>query len=489
MYRRIMFCLFILSWVTVNAQTVNLSGKVTNLGGKPISGAIVTLVGQALKDTTGADGNYSLVKSNVAVLPYYIPQSEDIYLNRGVLEFSLTDPSQVKVEIFDIKGNLLKKESLQNASKGVYHFKIAQNSYASKLLVIKASIGQRTVTFRYLPSPSGKYLIKSSENIKMQEENRLAKILAINDTIKTTAPGYNSKTVAISSYDTIVNISLDTISSTGHSAGCGTTPKLLKSIPRTNTTASTIKYNYVTIQGTKRQYILWYPDNYDSTQSYRLILCYHWFSGSASQVFDCKTEGIPCYTTQIPFFNLLDLSKNSTIFVAADGIDAGWANTNNRDLELTDSILAQVKNNFCIDTTRIFACGFSYGGAMSYAIACSRAPVFRAVAVYAGGAMSGGPDYKIPIAYYASHGISDQGIANGRTARDHFITVNGCTQQNAPEPTLGSGAHICTKYSGCSSGHPVEWCAFDGGHDPSPKDRGQSSTWNAPETWNFFTQF
>jgi poly(3-hydroxybutyrate) depolymerase len=490
MYQRIMFYLIILTVLTVNAQTVNLSGKVTNQAGKPIPSAIVTLVHQGLKDTTGSDGTYSLVKNDVAVLPFLVPQTQNIYLDKGILEFSLPEPSPVKVEIFDIKGKLLKKESLQNASSGIYRFKIVENRYALELLVIKASIGQRVVTFRYFPSRNGKYLVnQTNENCKPIKENRLAKIYAIDDTIKTTATGYTAKSVAITSYETDVNITLDTVASSGHSAGCGKTPKLLKSEPRTNTTASKINYNYVTIQGTKRQYIVWYPDNYDNTHPYRLILCYHWYSGSASQVFDCKTEGISCYTTQIPFFNLLTLANNSTIFVAADGIDAGWANTNNRDLDLTDSILAQVKDNFCIDPTRIFACGFSYGGAMSYAIACSHAAVFRAVAVYAGGAMSGGPDLKIPIAYYASHGIADQGIAGGRTARDHFVTVNGCTQQTALEPTSGSGTHICTKYSGCSSGHPVEWCAFDGGHDPSPKDKNQSSTWNAPETWAFFTQF
>ena len=38
---------------------------------------------------------------------------------------------------------------------------------------------------------------------------------------------------------------------------------------------------------------------------------------------------------------------------------------------------------------------------------------------------------------------------------------------------------------------PVRWCAFDGsnGHDPSPKDPGQSMTWNPAEAWKFFTQF
>ncbi|HTN91898.1 MAG TPA: hypothetical protein VL242_49855 [Sorangium sp.] len=44
-------------------------------------------------------------------------------------------------------------------------------------------------------------------------------------------------------------------------------------------------------------------------------------------------------------------------------------------------------------------------------------------------------------------------------------------------------------YTGCSSGHPTRWCAFDGDHTPSPKDKGQPTTWNPREVWDFFTQF
>ena len=66
------------------------------------------------------------------------------------------------------------------------------------------------------------------------------------------------------------------------SAGCGKTPTL-KSSPGT-----TINYNKV---ASGRQYILRLPDNYDNSHPYRLILSYHWATGSASQVFNCHTEG------------------------------------------------------------------------------------------------------------------------------------------------------------------------------------------------------
>ena len=88
------------------------------------------------------------------------------------------------------------------------------------------------------------------------------------------------------------------------SSGCGKTPTLLKSVAPPN---AKITYNKVTSAGLDRQDILWYPDNYDKNRPYRLILNYHWYTGSASQVFDCTTECINCYTTQSSFFGLLNL--------------------------------------------------------------------------------------------------------------------------------------------------------------------------------------
>jgi poly(3-hydroxybutyrate) depolymerase len=271
------------------------------------------------------------------------------------------------------------------------------------------------------------------------------------------------------------------------SAGCNKAPTLK------NSPTTTISYNTITSSGMSRRYILRYPSNYDNTHPYRLVIAYHWNTGSAAQVFDCNQESIKCYTTQSPFYGLWNLSNNTTIFIAPDGLNAGWANSNGQDVTLTDDILKQVEDDLCIDKSRIFANGFSYGAGMSFALACARPDVFRAVGIYSGGQLSGCSGGNSPVAYYASHGEDDGtlNISGGRTMRDKFVKNNGCTAMNPPEPANNSGSHTCTSYEGCSAGHPVRWCAFDGsnGHDPSPKDPGQSMTWNPGEAWKFFTQF
>ncbi len=239
--------------------------------------------------------------------------------------------------------------------------------------------------------------------------------------------------------------------------------------------------------GANREYILRVPDNYDNTKPYRLIMAYHWRSGNASQVANGGEGG----STEDPFYGLWDLAENSTIFVAPEGLDAGWANTGDRDINLTDAILEQVQDDLCIDTTRIFATGFSYGGGMSYALACARADVFRGVALYAGAQLSGCNGGDTPIAYFHAHGVGDSvlNISSGHQLRDHYVEVNGCTPQNPPEPAKNSGTHTCTSYQGCSEGHPVRWCAHGGDHNPTEKDSGQSKSWVPGEAWTFISQF
>ena len=270
------------------------------------------------------------------------------------------------------------------------------------------------------------------------------------------------------------------------STGCSKTPSLK------NSPTTTINYNQITSSGTSRQYILRYPENYDNNHPYRLILAYHWSGGSAAQVFDCNQESSKCATTQSPFYGLWNLSEDSTIFIALDGIDGGWDNTDGRDFTFTDDVLAEVEDDLCIDTSRIFANGFSFGAVMTVQLACVRPDVFRAVGVYTGSLAFGSATNpcdgtSTPIAYYASHGRDDN-YSYGTTARDHFVQNNGCTAQTTPDPP--AGGHVCTTYQGCSSGHPVRWCTFDGGtHTPSPVDNGATETWNPQEAWDFFTQF
>ncbi|KAI8799311.1 Alpha/Beta hydrolase protein [Cladochytrium replicatum] len=252
-------------------------------------------------------------------------------------------------------------------------------------------------------------------------------------------------------------------STPGRSAGCGKTP--------------TLRSGTINING--RQYILNIPSNYDNNKPYRFIVALHWLNGNMNAVANSA------------YYGLQSLSSGSTIFVAPNGINAGWGNSGGSDITFIDSVMAQVQNDLCIDTTRVFATGFSYGAAMSYALACARGNVFRGVVTYAGANLSGCNGGNTPVAYFGIHGVADSvlNISNGRQLRDNFVRVNQCTNQSPPEPARASGSHICTSYSGCMSGKPVRWCAHSGDHVFDHKDNGAATSWIPGEAWKFISQF
>lgn len=196
-------------------------------------------------------------------------------------------------------------------------------------------------------------------------------------------------------------------------AGCGKAPTL---------TSGTY-----TIQsgGKSRTFILRIPDGYDRNHAYRLVFGFHWLGGTSTDVATGRTVETGTWA----YYGLQRLANNSTIFVAPQGLNNGWANSGGEDVTLVDDILRRIETDLCVDTTQRFALGFSYGAAMSYALACARATVFRAVAVQSGGQLSGCSGGTQPIAYLGVHGLRDNvlGISGGRELRDRFVRNNGCT--------------------------------------------------------------
>jgi poly(3-hydroxybutyrate) depolymerase len=261
------------------------------------------------------------------------------------------------------------------------------------------------------------------------------------------------------------------------SAGCGKAP--------------TLRSGTHTIQsgGKSRSFVLRVPDGYDSTRSYRLIFGFHWRGGTMNDVSSGGSSG-----TAWSYYGMQEQSDNSAILVAPQGLGNGWANSGGEDVVFVDDMLRRIEADLCVDTALRFAMGFSYGGGMSYALACARATVFRAVVVYAGAQLSGCSGGSQPIAYFGMHGLTDNvlNISMGRSLRDKFVANNGCAPQTPREPAQGSMSHITTTYS-CREGYPVQWAAFDNGHMPGPVDGTYTEsgvrTWTKGEAWRFISQF
>ena len=255
----------------------------------------------------------------------------------------------------------------------------------------------------------------------------------------------------------------------------------------------------ITAASKQRRYILSVPANYDNTKPYRLVIAWHQLDGNDKQMY------------QQNYYWLKDIADaaSSTIFVAPNGekngtpctgtgngeSGCGWPDSSGSNVALADAVVEQVEANFCIDKNKIFANGWSYGGSMSYRTACSR-PLggtgtwgVRAVAIYNGAAQlsAGGCNPSKAVAFYASHGTDDNVLPydGGVSMATTYAKLNGCT---AMTPTRATGNHVCTNYTGCTAGYPVEFCSFVGQHTPDPPREG-GQRWQPQEVWKLFSQF
>ncbi|GAA2148668.1 ricin-type beta-trefoil lectin domain protein [Glycomyces algeriensis] len=260
------------------------------------------------------------------------------------------------------------------------------------------------------------------------------------------------------------------------STGCGKAPTL-------NSGTHTIQSS-----GQNRSFILKVPANYDRNKPHKLIFGNHWWGGTAEQVAGGGSDG-----AVYAHYGLDALAGGSAIFVAPQGQNNAWANANGIDVVFFDDMIRRIEADLCVDESQRFSLGFSYGGAISYALACARPDVFRAViAIAVPGPVSGCSGGTGSVAYFGIQGVNDS-MPNARSMRDRFVANNGCAAMSPREPASGSGTHITSNYS-CRAGEPVRWAAFDGGHQQGPVDgctgcESGARSWVKNEVWNFISQF
>jgi hypothetical protein len=100
---------------TLYAQAIHVQGLVSTRAGQPVAGVLAELARQGMRDTTGADGAYSLIGPSLPVRPLPATPAECMRLDKGILEFTVAEPALLEIEVFGPGGELLEKESMPNA--------------------------------------------------------------------------------------------------------------------------------------------------------------------------------------------------------------------------------------------------------------------------------------------------------------------------------------------------------------------------------------
>jgi hypothetical protein len=264
------------------------------------------------------------------------------------------------------------------------------------------------------------------------------------------------------------------------SAGCGKAPTITNGVKT------------ITSAGLSRQYTIEIPSDYDNNKPYKLFIGFHWMGATMQNVVTGNTVS-PANSWNWFGLKRLDTSRKY-IMVAPQGIDNGWANTDGRDLAFTDDMIKIFKEGLCIDESRIFAGGFSYGGMWSSTLSCQRGNVFRALSPQNGSANCQTPVSKVAFICFGSNDGTKTSLLT--LARTHAKN-NGCADanQSMPQPEAGSLLHTCTSFTGCPAAFPVRYCAFDQNHKSTPYDGGCAEcddglkSWLPGEIWKFYEQF
>jgi poly(3-hydroxybutyrate) depolymerase len=218
------------------------------------------------------------------------------------------------------------------------------------------------------------------------------------------------------------------------SAGCG------KGAPPTGQLS-------LTIRGNRADYLVTLPPNYSTTTPSPLIFGFHGRNRTFLE------------------FQQVDASQIQTtmgaravmVYPQSQG-GPGW----NFDaevppsVEVFDALYSQLTENYCVDTSHVFAVGHSSGGYFSDILACRYGDRLRGIGDVSGAIQERACNGN--VAALLVHGPNDSVVpfAGAVAMRDFYVERNGCTQTTMPGPVSP-----CVTYQGCQAGLPVAFCQHD----------------------------
>ena len=472
------------------ASAYTVSGTVKDNTNKAVAGAEVTLIKENKSTVTDSRGKFTIHEDEVSpgdtispgdtTTPHAIVASHTpgyISINSGILSFSQSGSSPVQVRIFDLVGNQVFKQTLYGSGQ----VDLTSSVKARGVYVAQVAVGSAKQAFRF--TANGNYSASFSET-----GHALLKEVQKGETLRVVAEGFDTLTVPLGTLDTTLELKLNAAATQqtyafGYAIGNDPTPS--KGCGKDNTLKNYFKF---TGGGIEHEVYLDLPENYDKNKPYRLVFGMHCMGGSAQNV--AKNEHYYGYRDQKG-------AKESTIFVAPHGYtdNMPWRCGDNKDHLFFDEILTYLNENLCVDTSRVFSSGFSFGAMYSNSLAQTFQHRLRGVVVFATA------DQVIylpknagkPIAWMGTVGLSDGTCppSMGRSARDRILKNNGpeghtdCTGEKATEYTGGN--HVCYDYKTVDPRFPVKWCTFKGGHQWDMRENGK--LWASDIGWEFITQF
>jgi len=196
-----------------------------------------------------------------------------------------------------------------------------------------------------------------------------------------------------------------------------------------------IYVSHVTVGGQTREYRLLVPARYDGRRALPAMLVFHGSSASAwviehETAFDARADARDFFVVY----------PEGTRRAWNIGECCRYAYRSHQDeAAFVRAILAQLRANFRIDTTRVYTTGYSDGATLSYLLACAMPSRFAAVAGVSGTLLMPEPRCTLPrpMPVLLIHGTGDHSIPyNGQPGGDAASTTK--THFNASAPAVAT---------------------------------------------------
>lgn len=240
-------------------------------------------------------------------------------------------------------------------------------------------------------------------------------------------------------------------SSSGRSATPPSTAATTTTSPRcTATAAPKLTRVDVHVGGKDRYALVHVPARWNGRTAVPLVLSFHGLGSNAQQ--QRTTDGFEAHADKDTFV---------VAYPQAGGVlrnlGAAWDLRGDSEVAFVKALLAAIEARACIDRSRIYATGMSYGGAMTDLVACNLADTFAKAAPVSAYLPPRPCTPARPVPIVSFHGVEDHLLpysGGGNSQQRPFeawgadwATRNGCTGK--PVVTQYAATVEAITYSGC----------------------------------------
>lgn len=244
----------------------------------------------------------------------------------------------------------------------------------------------------------------------------------------------------------------------------------------------------LTVNGVSREYIIYIPQNYSATISLPLLLSFHGLGSNME------------FNYSYTHFDEI-AERENLIVVYPNGIKNNWtlSSDNNPDIDFIKTLLAQLEDDYKIESKRIYSTGMSEGGFFSFRLACSLSDRITAVASVTGSMYQ----YAInncfpsrPISVLQIHGTEDNIVPYTSTERllDFWTSHNHTDTipiiSNIPDVDANDGSTVQRfEYLNGDNDVEVQHLKITNGDHLWPGHRGNMDINASEEIWSFVKAF